>query len=215
MRLVLLSFLLTTLGTGVRAQEIPDYTLFRPESRYLYAVDESVNNAQQYYGMELPASDEPVPTYETIRRSLGSNCFERVNSFAGATVFQGGHTLLQLAGDTLRIEPRFPVGISWIANDNLVGRIDREVTEEVFGRNELVRYLVFSRPDGTVVGDELRIGETIGLLTTPFFEDLDGGAILELVGVQNPDLGLQAIDYNDVVDFREGDLYHVKSRRIE
>jgi hypothetical protein len=194
---------------------VEPFTLFRPGFRYLYAVDETASIAQRYYGMELPASDDPVATYETIRVPTGSNCFELVNSFAGATVFQGEFTLLQLANDTLRIEPRMPVGISWIANDNLVGRIDREVTEEVFGEQELVRYLVFSRPDGTLVGDEIRIGETFGLLTAPFFEDMDGGVILELVGVQNPDFGLQAIDYFDVTDFQVGNRYHVRERSGE
>ncbi|MEO0734500.1 MAG: hypothetical protein AAFZ52_16810, partial [Bacteroidota bacterium] len=221
---ILLFSLLFVAFDGLFAQR--DYQLFRPGVQYLYEqpfVDPpplvSYSREEPHLlGMLLDA-DGCAEAYSSLDVAT-DYCVSVVPSFAGYRVCQGMDSTWLDCGEhgRLLLLPGAKVSAEWTALQAETGAIRARVTElaeeDFLGSTDSVKSITLYYADSNApIGAPIRISKQYSLISGKFFWNLaaQGEDELPLVGLGDPERGLQNFTAEDVLDVQLEDEWHYQT----
>ena len=163
-------------------------------------------------------------------------CYIPHYSFLGEKVSfmnNGDDVFLNYNNDSIIIRTAAKEGETWVLfeNDELIitGEVISHQPEDILGQTDSVKtinlqayYSQMDSIDHNINGLQLKLSKNHGLIQTLnflSFPDETSGMMenhsdYELIGIANPDLGVQNLNWMDVHDFQPGDEIHVIARDI-
>lgn len=199
MRLTLLCFLLTVLGTCVRAQNFEDFAPFRPGTSYNYdnpfLEDEPANSSvSPVLGFHWPGffglTGEPTINKVAISSAIPGNV--RVIPHFVGSVLEDANDDVWTMYFTERTEPPFfftldfgaDVGEVFMVNETVRATVDSMVATTFFGLTDDVKYISLLDTVEGVQHPAVQISRNYGMLSGPYFSDLKATTEpLRLVGL--------------------------------
>lgn len=220
------SVLLVALLMTVQAFAQNDYQLFRADVQYLYQHQLPANAVTSpLLGIRL-GNSPCYTTYESVLPNFPDDmldCALRVPAFAGSEICQeAGLTRLNLQSDEdplwLELYPQAAVGTQWFAafvSDSIFAEVTRVEQTDFLGLTDSVKSIEFynRNEQGNLEAlydlPPLRISKNYGLVSAVFLHWLgtDIGSI-ELVGMSQPEVGIQNPERANVFNLSIGDEFH-------
>ncbi len=224
MRIITLSILVLTISSQVFAQDA--YQLFRADVQYIYRHQLPANEVTSPL-LGIRVGESPCQTtYESVLPDFlndALDCGVRVPAFPGSEICrEGAMTRLNLQSDEdplwLELQTDAPVGTQWLAaitSDSVFAQVTAVESAEFLGLTDSVKTIEFYSRDEqgnlTPIYDSapLRISKNYGLIKGVFLHwlgtDLGG---IELVGMSEPEVGIQNPDRASIFNLSVGDEFH-------
>lgn len=204
------------------------YQLFRPGVQYLYEHDLPITDyTSPLLGIRLEGAACQV-MYESLQPDIPSgdaSCLKKVPSFIGSEICQSPEqTSLNLGTDEdpqwLQLFPGALPGTSWLAtvngNDSIYAKVDNLAWTSVLGLMDSVKTigLYSKQPGGQLIAlyneAPLQISRNYGLVRGVFLHWLGSSSgNIDLVGMSNPQVGLQNPDRQSIFQLQAGDELHL------
>lgn len=225
LRFISTAIILATVCLSSHAQDA--YRLFRPSVQYMYSNPAAASSyTASVLGMRL-GSQVCETTYISAQvsptSSLPDGCIQQVSAFIGSQVCHTETTTeLTIAIDgqnnVLTLRQQAPIGDSWLAMvglNNIFARVEAVVEESFLGLTDSVKHIALYRETSTgslaPLYEEmpLKISKNYGLITGVFLHWLgvETGQI-ELLGMSEPQVGLQNPSRETIFRLAEGDQIH-------
>lgn len=217
--------------------EAQNYQTANPQQTSLFQ-----NSSNQIIGLRIDSlkGDSEIILYPfvTIQADSAEGCFTpNQASWIGEKIVvkpNGSNLFFNRKGDTITLKTRAAINDSWIAYKRLdtfvvEATVQNIANEEFLGLNDSVKTIAFRVMDqnANTIEHELNsqtvkisknhgFVETLNFYLFPDFTVRLIGDRLEkysLVGLTNPDVGIQNLKWFDVFDFNAGDELHILENR--
>lgn len=197
-----------------------DYQLFRPGVQYLF---ENYDIAPEEYQNRSFFIESPIIGMKTDERtcqSLFESFYSEYDcgpgpSFAGYEICQSPDFTIMYMGDNqyFRLQTQDEVGSRWTAGliDDIiaVGKVSTIDTMHFLGLVDTVKTITFHHPEtDTLLGVPVIISKNYGLISAAWFGRMEDGRSMPLLGLSNPEVGLQNFTDEEVFDINPGDVFH-------
>ncbi len=200
-----------------------DYQLFRPDVQYLY---ENYSIESSSFRSFQSETDSPIVGMKTderecqdLYRTISSWQCQPGPSFAGYKICQSPDATIMHMGerDSFRLETQALLGDSWTAGlmDNIVvtGRVTDVDTMSFLGLLDSVKTISFFHSEAdTLFSLPVIISKNYGLVSCVRLGARRGGlraSPLTLLGMSEPEVGLQNYTDEEVFDLQAGDKFHI------
>ncbi len=216
-----------------------DYTTIRPGRKSAYTFDDYYGYQKTLF---LRITEENFTSEGTNYylsphiNKIDYDCYTPDYSFLGEKVSlmnNGDDVFLNYNNDSIIIRTTAQEGEAWVLfeNDELIitGEVFSHQPEDIMSQTDSVKTINLqaynSQMDSighNINGLQLKLSKNHGLVETLnflSFPDETSGMLenhtnYELIGITNPDLGVQNLTWMDVHDFQPGDEIHVKAKNI-
>ncbi|MCI4667858.1 MAG: T9SS type A sorting domain-containing protein [Bacteroidia bacterium] len=195
-----------------------NWQLFHKDRTYLYALEHDSLQAIAFsyrtlnFSATISGSDTIFqgnrlvqPVEDHPRNQYDDRVWENVpSSMLGSQVLKTPNSYSSLDPGGMSWLPYAPKDTSWVLDslNGIMALVDSIYQDSVLGQMDSVKRILLSS------GDTILASKTFGLLRFPPFRKT--GQYARLVGLENPELGLQVPKLHDLYDFDPGDVFYFK-----